>query len=42
MHKVMLAHGLTGLASQSGRAGHISPGKFQAGEKHLHRQRICQ
>jgi hypothetical protein len=35
IHKVLLARGLTGLSEQSGRAGHISLGQFQAGKKHL-------
>ena len=34
-HKVLLARGLIGLRQHSGRAGHISLGQFQAGEKHL-------
>src|SRR6516162_8331224 len=34
-HKVLLAHGLSGLCEQSDRAIHISLGQFQAGEKHL-------
>ena len=35
MHEVILAHGLLGLRQHGGRAGHIAPGQFQAGEKHL-------
>ena len=35
MHEVMLARERFGLSQNSGRAGHISLGKFQAGEKHL-------
>ncbi len=35
LHEVMLAHGLLGLRQHGGRAGHIAPGQFQAGQEHL-------
>ena len=35
MHEVMLARGLLGLRQHGGRAGHIAPGQFQAGQKHF-------
>ena len=34
-HEAMPAHERFGLIQNSGRAGHISLGKFQTGEKHL-------
>ena len=33
--KSILAHGLLGLRQHGGRAGHISPGQFQAGQEHF-------
>ncbi len=35
MHQVVLARGPAGLGEQSGRAGHIALGQFQAGKHHL-------